>query len=169
VLAATGDSWFGPGQPDATHGSETLLHVDANGAAAERTVIEFNVNSGIPGGAQIQSATLTLCMQNIVALAVGRTHQLHLVTGAWNESTVTMNTAPTFSSTVTASVTVPATAQCVTFDVAGDVQAWVDGTPMEGWVLKDASENAGNTGVFYASREHGTSAQQPRLTVTFTD
>ena len=166
VLDAEGDTYIGPGNPNANHGGETELLVDGNASAALRGLVLFNVSSGVPGSATIQSATLTLCMKNIVSLAVGRTHQVYRVTGAWAELSVTWNNIPTASGSATDSIVVPLTTTCVDFDVTSDVQAWTDGSASNfGWMLKDA-ETGGATTVDYGARE-GTADDRPQLTITF--
>jgi hypothetical protein len=168
-MGPTDDTWVGPQNPAVNHGAETSLHVDGNASARERSLIAFNVNSSVSASATIQSATLTVCMQTIVSAAVGRTHGVYRITGDWDEMTATWNNFPTFNSTATDTITVPLLTQCVDFDVTADVQAWTDGTPNYGWLLKDATEVGGLTGVQYASKEHATQSQRPRLTITFTD
>lgn len=141
--------------------------VDGNAAGAKRSLVQFNVSSGVPGNATIQSATLTLCMRNIVSLAVGRTHSVHRVTSSWGETTATWNNIPTFSGTASSSIVVPLLAGCVDFDVTADVQAWTDGSASNfGWMLKDAAETGGATTVNYGARE-GVAADRPQLTITF--
>jgi hypothetical protein len=168
VLMAEADTYIGPGNPAQNHGSETLLHIDAAGSSAERSLLLFNVDSGIPGDATVQSATLTICMQNLLAAAAGRTHVLHLVTSPWTELGATWNSIPTFSASSTDTITVPLLVGCVDFDVTADVQGWIDDDENNGWLLKDQSESAaGLAGVEYASREHGTPSQRPSLSVTF--
>jgi hypothetical protein len=163
------DTWVGPSNPAANHGSETLIHIDGNASARERSLIAFNANSGVPSNASILSATLTVCMQNIVSAAVGRTHGVYRITADWDEMTATWNNVPTFNATASSTITVPLVAQCVDFDVTADVQSWTDGASNYGWMLKDATEVGGLTGVEYASKEHATQSQRPRLTITFTD
>jgi len=165
-MGASGDTWIGPGNPAATHGSETELHVDANAMGSERTLVAFNISSGVPGDATIESATLTLCMRNILALSVGRTHMLYRVTTAWQESTASWNSLPSVETAATDAITVPLITQCVDFDVTADVAAWQAGTANYGWMLRDSSENGGLTGVNYGSRE-GAAADRPVLTIVF--
>lgn len=148
-------------------GNDPELHVDGNVFGRERAFIAFNVNSGIPGNATIESATLTLCMQDLLALAAGRTHAIYRVTGGWDDNAVTWSNQPAFVGSATDSVTVPLVMSCMDFDVTADVQAWTDGAPNLGWVLKDATETGGLTYVAYASSEHGTPSQRPTLTVTY--
>jgi hypothetical protein len=96
----------------------------------------------------------------------GRVHELHLVTGSWSETALTWDNAPSVSSTVTASITVPSGPQCLTFDVTGDVQGWVDGAANHGWSLRVQTES-GNHWVQYATREHGTASERPALDISY--
>ena len=141
--------------------------VDGNAAGAARALVQFGVTSAVPGGSTVQSATLTLCMRNIVAAAVGRSHVLYRVTSAWGELSATWNSIPTIAGTATDSIVVPLTATCVNFDVTADVQGWIDGSASDfGWMLEDATETGGLTTVNYGARE-GVSADRPQLTITF--
>lgn len=107
-------------------------------------------------------------MTNILSLAVGRTHNIYEITTAWSEGSASWSSMPAFAAAITDSVTVPLVAGCVTFDVQTDVQAWVNGQPAHGWLIKDSAETAGGlTAVDYAASEHGTAALRPRLTITY--
>ena len=125
----------------------------------------------VPSNATVESATLTLCMQNILSLAVGHTHGLHKISNPWTEASVNWNTMPSFSGGVEATISVPLLVGCVNFDVTNDVEQWVAGSggSNEGWMVMDESEGAGGlTGVEYASSEHGNAGQRPRLTIVYT-
>ncbi|MEX2245221.1 MAG: DNRLRE domain-containing protein [Dehalococcoidia bacterium] len=166
TLGATGDTYVDEGSPSTTHGSDAELDVDGNSSQTRRSYSAFDVGGTVPGGATIQSATLTLCITNVSG-AAGRTHGLHRVTGSWTESTLSWNTQPAFSSTATDSFTVPGMPQCVDFDVTADVQAWVSGTTDYGWILKDSLENTSGSASLYASREYGSSGSRPSLSVSY--
>jgi hypothetical protein len=109
-------------------------------------------------------------MQNILSLAVGRTHDVHRVTTPWDESSVTWNTMPAFQVGVGDTITVPLVTGCVDFDVTVDVQVWVQSVPNEGLLVMDSAEGAGAlTAVEYAARNFSPNSQRPTLTVTYTD
>ncbi len=145
------------------------MQVDGNLNQVKRAFVMFDLSS-IPAGSTVNSASLSLCFPKAPqAGAAGHIHELHLVTSTWTESGLTWNTQPAAAVAVTDFITVPATAQCVTFTTTADVQAWVNGTSNFGWRVNDQDEmlttgyNAG-----YATREEPAIDQRPWLTVTYT-
>jgi len=151
-------------------GTDDEMKVKGHPDKARRGLVAFDVTS-IPGGSTIDSAILTLCLSsNPGGSHQGRTHELQLVTSSWVETTVVWNTQPTTSGSVTDTVIVPSTAQCLTFDVATDVQAWVDGTANHGWRIGDDDEatSSGGGEPKYRSRENTTTAERPKLEINFT-
>ena len=137
------DSYINEGSPNTNYGNDSLVHVDPVNGAFERVLVRFDVTS-IPVGSTVESATLTMCMQNILSLAVGRTHELHRMSGSWSEAGVTWNNAPSFSG-VEDTISVPLAIGCVDFDVSSDVEQWVSGSGQsnDGWLIMDESEGAG--------------------------
>jgi hypothetical protein len=150
------------------NGGSNELIVDGDNDKVNRTLILFDV-SGIPSGAAVQSATLTLCYSgNPSGGSQTRVHALHRATSGWLELVVTWALQPTFSPSVSASILVPSSEQCMAFDVESDVQAWVDGTSNFGWVLKDANESqSGSSDAKYRSREDSDPLQHPHLDITY--
>jgi hypothetical protein len=129
----------------------------------ERSYLMFDISS-IPPAATVTAATLTLCRTN--GSGSGTTHELRPSITAWTEGDVTWNTQPTLSSTVVHTIPVPSSAGCVTVSVKENVQAWVLGAPNFGWRIMDTDEpNA--PPVLYATRENASSAQRPKLDVTY--
>ena len=170
TLGPVADAYVNEGSPNTNYGNDTLLHVDPVNGAFERVLVRFDVTS-IPNGSTVESATLTMCMQNILSLAVGRTHGLHRMSGSWTEAGVTWNNAPSFSGGVDDTISVPLLVGCVNFDVTNDVDQWANGSggSNDGWMVMDENEGAGGpTAVDYASSEHGTAGQRPRLIVVYT-
>jgi hypothetical protein len=54
------------------------------------------------------------------------------------------------------------------FDVAADVQAWVDGATNHGWQVMDQNEGVGSSSdAKYRTRESGTVAERPQLVITY--
>ena len=154
-----GDDNFGPVND---------IQVTSESGKLKRSLVSFDVSS-IPSGSTINSATLILCLSaDPQSGAQGRTHELRLVTSSWIETTVVWNDQPTVSGTATATITVPTTAQCLTFSVTADVQSWVDGTSNYGWRLSDQTEGVSNGDVDYRSRENATTDERPELKVTYT-
>jgi hypothetical protein len=164
-LDAVGDSFVELDNPDANNGTQTEMSVDGDPTQTNRAFVRFDVSS-IPAGSTVGHATLMLCFA--ANLAEGRVHELRLVTSDWTEMGVTWNNQPTVSATVTDSITVPSGAQCVSFTVTVDVQAWVDGAANYGWRLADQDElTAGSYLATYATRENSSPGQRPQLVVPY--
>ena len=129
--------------------------------------MRFDVSS-IPAGSTIDSATLTLCPTRVPDDT--RTYNVHRVTASWVETTLTWSNQPTVGGTASDSATTPASVACMTWTLAGDVQAWVDGTANNGWRVSDSVESQGTKyWTEYRTREDtGVPSEQPRLDVTYT-
>jgi hypothetical protein len=116
----------------------------------------------------VLDASLTLCHTgNPEGGAVGHTHLLRTVLGPWSQSTLTWNTQPAASATVTDQLRVPSNASCAALTVTGDVQVWLDGAANYGWRLNDEDEASSASKVRYASLEETNSVLRPRLVVTY--
>jgi hypothetical protein len=163
------DSFVELDYPDANNGTNIDMSVDGDPTKTNRAFVRFDVSS-IPAGSTVTHATLKLCFSSAPgAGAQGHVHELRLVTSGWTETGVTWNNQPAASTTVSDAIVVPSGAQCVSFDVTADVQAWVDGAPNHGWRLSDQDEaTPGSSLTTYAAREHGTSGQRPQLVVPYT-
>ncbi|MCH8066075.1 MAG: DNRLRE domain-containing protein [Chloroflexi bacterium] len=149
---------------DDNFGADAELTVKADSGKVKRALVSFDVSS-IPSGSTINSATLTLCLSANPGST--RTHELRRITSSWLETVVVWNDQPTASGTVTDTITVPTTAQCLTFTVTADVQAWVDGAANNGWRISDQDETTDSGDVNYRSRENGTTNERPKLEVVY--
>jgi hypothetical protein len=154
--------------PGTNYGAQTEMSVDGDPTQTNRAFVQFDV-AGIPGGSTVDHATLKLCFASDPgAGAVGHIHELRRVTSDWTETGVTWTNQPTVSATVSASITVPSGAQCVSFSVTADVQAWVDGATNYGWRLADLNEvTPGSYLTTYAARTYGAPGQTPQLVVPY--
>jgi hypothetical protein len=141
------------------------MFVDAEQSQPQVSYVSFPLS--IPAGSTVIDAQLSLCYIQAAAQGVGRVHELRMVTSAWSEAATTWNTKPTLSSGVTDSIVVPASPQCLTFDVAADVQAWVDGASNWGWSLGDQTIESGQHYAEYATRENSAGLLRPSLTVSY--
>ena len=149
---------------DDNFGTAAEIVVNSDPTKRKRGLVSFDVSS-IPSGSTINSATLTLCLSANPGST--RTHELRRITSSWVETVVVWNDQPTASGTVTDTITVPTTAQCLTFTVTADVQAWVDGTANNGWRISDQDEATNSGDVEYRTRENGTAAERPKLDVNY--
>jgi cell division septation protein DedD len=158
------DTYVKEDRPTDNFGIAVDMAVKADVSKVKRALVAFDVSS-IPAGSTVNSATLTLCLTKVQS---GRVDEARLVTGGWVETTVTWNNQPTVSGIVTDTITVPAVLGCVSWDVAADVQAWVDGTANNGWRISDQAEGTASGDVKYHTRESGTVAERPKLDVDYT-
>lgn len=176
-------------------GSHLFAGRTANGAApARRALLAFDL-SGVPAGATITGAALTLNMNRTVAgpFAV----RLHRVTASWGEGTSDAGSQEGTGAAATAGDAtwtqrvVPGTgwanpggdfepSASATVSVGGngkytwsgpglvaDVQAWVNGTaPNHGWILV-GDESGSTTAKRFDSRESPSPANRPALVVSW--
>ena len=150
---------------DDNFGTANEFLVQSDAGKVKRGLVSFDVSS-IPSGSTVNTATLALCFS--AKPGSRRTQELRLVKSSWVETAIVWNDQPTVSGTVTDTITVPATAQCLTFTVAADVQSWVDGAANNGWRIGDQTGDTNSGDVKYHSRENGTMAKRPKLDVTYT-
>ena len=161
------DTWADEQKPTLNKGTLTTMTTRSWQSAKDgRSFVEFDVSS-IPAGSTVNTATLTLCA--VAVPTSTRTIDLHRITASWVETTLTWNNQPGVAGSVTDSATTPGSPACMTWDVATDVQLWVDGTANEGWRAKDSVEGQGTKYVTeFATRENGTPADRPILDVNYT-
>ena len=161
------DTWADESKPTTNKGTDTVMLVRSWQSAKDaRSFVEFDVSS-IPSGSTVNTATLTLCATKVPSSA--RTIDLHRITASWVETTLTWNNQPGVAGSVTDSATTPGSPACMTWDVAADVQLWIDGTANEGWRAKDSVEGQGTKYITeFATRENGTPADRPILDVNYT-
>lgn len=155
-------------------GTATTLHVKSSVVLVvlqqnKRSFARFDISScSIPTSARVLTAKMRLFLST--APSASRTYQVHRVTEAWGETTLTWGNQPTTAGTATASVTT-GTASNVTleWDVLADVNGFVAGTTTnQGWRIRDSVEGSGTAreGQFSA-REHATVSQRPSLVITY--
>lgn len=164
-FGAVGDAYVKSDNPSANFGTTTSMIVDGNASKIRRALVQFDVSS-ISAGSVISVGTLTLCLSP-GNNSPGHVHELRMVTSAWSEAGVIWTNQPSVSGTVTDSLTIPASDQCMSLDVTADVQAWVDGTTNYGWRHNDQDETGGGAKVDYWTREHGTAGLRPTLDVSY--
>ena len=163
-FGATADSQVQEDKPTNNYGTRANMDVKSQPTKLRRDFVAFDVSS-IPAGSTVNSATLTLCLTRVTA---GRVHEVRQVTQSWAETTITWNTQPTVSASLTDSITMPASVGCVSWTVTSDVQAWVDGAANNGWRVGDQDETTTGGNEKYRTREDTTvPAEQPRLDVDF--
>ncbi|MEZ4959932.1 MAG: DNRLRE domain-containing protein, partial [Saprospiraceae bacterium] len=191
TLSAAADTDIDQASPTKNWGGCTGIYLNGSSSALDHPMIKFDL-SGIPAGATITSATMTLV--KIGGGATGGTGNsstavnvsAHQITNAWTEgtsscygSTTVANWTQRQSGTnwTTAGGDYNATAEN-TISVAGDgayswnipnmVQSWVNNpSNNQGVLLKMETEPTAFYKVF-ASRENSTVDNRPVLTITYT-
>ena len=155
--------------PDTNYGSETYLKTGGDPGETLRTYIQFNLNP-LPSTAVITSAGLSLWYYDIFPSAEERQLVAYKVTSSWNESLITWNNQPNFSTTVVDTETVPASAtnSFITWDVTNLVKSWASGTVTNCGVMLSDSTGGEGFKVFYSS-DWGNASQRPELTITYWD
>nr|WP_245954832.1 S-layer homology domain-containing protein [Paenibacillus flagellatus] len=135
-----------------------------------RPYIQFDLSS-IPPDATLTNATLELTSMSSAFNRnnVSATVAVYRVMGAWDENTITWNSASAFDPDPVLSQRVNGfdTASKTQFDLTGLTQQWIDGVvPNDGIVLRSEHFSSGNWVRRYYSDEHLTFG--PKLTVTYT-
>lgn len=152
-------------RPSSTSNYGNNINLRVGGNDASRSYLQFDLSS-IPSGADVVSAALTL-------LHVGYYNQLNittqcfLVTQAWDESTITWDTQPTFDSNVSSSSLnfYTGSGGQRTWDVKNIVSNWISTGVNNGLVLKQ-TDTAGAEAIFYSS-DNSSANDRPKLTITY--
>ncbi|HZS13237.1 MAG TPA: DNRLRE domain-containing protein [Candidatus Dormibacteraeota bacterium] len=152
------DALTAAAEPDAT-----------DGARIERGILAFDTSS-LPGGAVIDSATLTAHVTACVAAACSQGAQIdvHALTGPVGLQTTAPGIAALTGGPAVATQTVGAAARTVTWNVASLVQRWVNGTaPNFGVSLQAAAEHDLGGGFSFAGPQSADGTTVPELDVTY--
>jgi hypothetical protein len=162
------DTYGDQANPDTPHGGATTMGV-ASGPANRRAFLRFDLSTcAIPQNAKVTSATLRLTIST--APAETRDYEAARVAASWTEGALTWSNQPGVTASPTATVASGTVGGArLDWNVTTDVAAFVSGaTTNEGWRIKDAQENAATTlTAVFASREHGTAAHRPSLSVSY--
>jgi hypothetical protein len=129
-------------------------------------LVEFDLST-IPTGSAVSSATLTLFHR--ANGNFGTRYDIFRVTSAWNEGTVTFNTAPTFDPSAVASLVIPDGLVGVsrTWDLTSLVQGWVSSTYGNyGFWIEEIPLGGGGS-AYFSSSDESTPSQRPRLDIAY--
>src|SRR6266403_305735 len=130
-----------------------------------RGFFKFKLTPNLPTGttgAQIEKATLKLYLS---AVNTPGNLEVYRVSGAWDEASITQNTAPPIGSLLT-SVSVDATQQdrWITIDVTSMVKDWLDGVHVNNGVALVAAPTGLN--VVFNSKENQTTSHEAILEIS---
>jgi hypothetical protein len=158
MATADADSWVAQNTPAATNGASPSLAVGSKASANQRTLVHFALPA-IPAGCKVTEAILRL---NATSATNGRTLQAVALAAPWTESTVTWSNQPSTSGTAATTTSGSGWRQ---WTVIAQVKAMYTGAN-QGFLIRDASEGAGNSAQSFGSRESG-GATAPQLVVMF--
>ena len=155
-LSPIKDSYIEQEQPNASHGSETILYVKSNQDNNERSVLMFDLSS-IPNPSEIISANLYLYYYDFeYQNTTGRNYFAYKVPSLWNEDEVTwVNrtisdpwnvTGGDYITSNGVSITIPSSFGWVDWNVTDIVSDWMNGEANHGFLIKDDSEDALESG-----------------------
>lgn len=182
-ITANMDTEIWTSKKDDNYGTCNKIYI--NRSPQQRGLIQFDL-SAIPNNAEITSASLRL--QKIGGKNGSHNLSVHRITSAWTEGTGgcsdgtkgnatwnrrTTNTAWTtaggdFENTAAATIAVSSNGT-YTWGITNLVQNWVNGTnPNYGALLKFTTESGGDEEKDFATREHSTVANRPRLILSYT-
>ena len=153
------DAYVWASSPDYT-GNWENLYTGIAGDGRKRSLLRFDL-SGIPSGAMVDSATLSIYLYSGDA---GHTVNVHRITSAWSESGVTWNSLG--NAYVASPVCSFGTASgWRTADVTALVRGWLSGTYDNYGLLLDDPASSGSA-TYYAS-EYGTISERPKLEICY--
>ncbi len=150
-----------PGAQGNNYGATVLLFAGVPAGTQRQSLFRWDLSS-IPPTATVLSAGVTL---NLTSTGPG-TPRVHLITGPWNENTVTWASfAGAFNPTVLTSFSngFPAT-PAVSFNILPTAKGWVSGAiPNHGLLLEQAASTVTRT----RSSEWGVASQRPQLNICY--
>lgn len=168
-LTINSSAQTGPIKGDAyTQSSTPNQNFDPNAnlrvASGINTYLKFDLSTLPPGtsGNDVAKVTLRLWVNTVTTAG---SLDVRRVTSAWDESTVTANSAPTMGSTDAsgAAVTALDDSHFVTVDITALVKDWLNGLLANNGLALLA--NAANTNIRFDSKENGQTSHEPRMEI----
>lgn len=172
--AKAADTCIQQDTPTAVNGNAATFCVQSqSGNANQRSLVLFDFSS-LPN-VGVKGAVLTLQVTN--APASSRTYNAHRVTSLFLESNASWKTrvgslswsasGGDFIGSATSSVVINPSSASAAWDITSDVQAWFNGTPNYGTLIKDDAENGSGDFTIFASKEDSLEAHRPSLDIYF--
>ena len=158
----SGDAYTSSSSPGSNFGASSSINVDSSPIL--RAFIKFDlldlINAGFTG-LNVDRAYLKLYLRT--ANTAGSFDVLR-VTGAWSESTITHNTAPTLGATEASGVGATTANTFIYIDITILVKDWLDGLLAANGV---ALVNNGTISVSFNSKEATDTSHEPGLEIIF--
>jgi len=160
----TDDAYTYSGSRTARYGTQAILSVRgaAGGAALKRSFLKFDLSSVPTGitGADVQKATLKLYVNKLTAAG---SFDVAKVTGGWNETTITDQTAPSVEGSVATGVRIEQGKVFVTVDLTNLVIDWLNGAIANYGIA--ILPNTEGIIVDFDSKESSTTSHEARLEI----
>lgn len=165
TLNPIADTYVESDTPNVNFGGNLSLHVRESSWLAEwsYSYLKFDLST-IPSSSQINSATLEV----YASTAGSDTSQIgayYCSDTSWSEVGITWNTAPSFSSTPTATTTVAFSGQWYSWDITSDVQNALS-TRKSTVVLKVQAVQKGYFDSYFSSKD--AYSNKPSLVISYT-
>jgi hypothetical protein len=157
----TDDAYISSASPGGNFGSNASLFV--GGTGNRRSFIKFSLPAGITA-TMITRANLVLFADTTTA---GSTFDVVRVTGAWDEDSITFNSAPALGAVEVSAISVATSNMFVVVDITQLVKDWLNNVLLNNGVA--LSPNAVGTNVDFDSKENGATSHQPRLEIVLGD
>ena len=130
----------------------------------QRSLIQFNPVSGIPPGSQILDAYIRTWLN--FPPVESRLFDMHRITEAWTDTSVTWNTQPGYTPLVTTTLDTGVEPIWLEWNVTGDIQRFFNGSvENHGWLIKDRSEDASPPGFYCTLRALEAPRYRPQLII----
>ena len=177
TLSATKDTYLGSSVASTTAGTQPIFQVGEVGGQ-NTILVQFDTPGMIPAGESLVSISLELTVlfgnsqvaqMDVFALAQSWTEQDASTTtrdgmNSWSDPPVLQSPADFDASTITSTPLLPSSGSgaVLSWDVTSIVNAWQNGAPNNGFLVKTDATNAAP---FIASRENPSINFRPRLVV----
>jgi hypothetical protein len=162
VLTSTADAWVWSPWGGGALGTGTTMNVENAGSNKGRSLVKFTLPA-VPGGCTLSAASFAL--KTGTAGTAGRSYRVYRSATAWTEAAVVWGNQPATTGGFVAVAPTTGIGGITTWDVTTLVQADYAGTN-NGLIIKDSLETGNFTFSFY-TREYGTPADRPSLTLTW--
>lgn len=171
LTISNADTYADQASSTTNFGTATTMLVRSQSASRNRrSYVKFDVAScSIPSTAEVKTATLTLYMS--AAPTASRTYGAWKVTASWLEvdpGGLDWGAQPAVAGAATSTTATGTAVGDKTWNVLADLDADAERTSHFGWRIRDQTESSATAHAStFRTREWGTAAQRPRLTITY--